>query len=70
MDITDTLRDENLNEITKLTLQADEKKKKQPLGDLWEIFHYQDQPCPRMIIVMGGPGEWLLTVMRISSSDV
>ena len=56
-----TLRDENLNEVTKLTLQGDVDKilkKKQPLGDLMEIFHYQDKPCPRLIMIMGGPGEY------------
>ena len=56
-----TLRDENLNEVTQLTLQGDVDrilKKKQPLGDLREIFHYQDEPCPRLIVIMGGPGEY------------
>ena len=56
-----TLRDKNLNEVTKLTLQGDIDrilKKKQPLGDLREIFHYHNQPCPRLIVVMGGPGEY------------
>ena len=56
-----TLRDENLNEVTKLTLQGDVDrilKKKQPLRDLWEIFHYQDKPRPRLIVIMGGPGEY------------
>ena len=57
-----TLRDENLNELTKLTLQGDVDnilKKKEPLGDLRDIFHYQDRPCPRLILIMGGPGEYL-----------
>ena len=56
-----TLRDENLNEVTKLTLQGDVDrilKKKQPLGDLRDIFHYQNKPCPRLIVIMGGPGEY------------
>ena len=56
-----TLRDDNLNEVTKLTLQGDVDrilKKKQPLGDLREIFHYENKPCPRLIVVMGGPGEY------------
>ena len=56
-----TLRDENLNEVTKLTLQGDVDrilKKKEPLGDLREIFHYQNKPCPRLIVIMGGPGEY------------
>ena len=44
-----TLRDEHLNELTRLTLQGDVDKilkKKQPLGDLRDIFHYNDEPCP------------------------
>ena len=56
-----TLRDENLNEVTKLTLQGDVDrilKKKKPLGDLREIFHYENDPSPRLIVIMGGPGEY------------
>ena len=54
------LKDENLNEVTKLTLQGDVDrilKKKQPLGNLRDIFHYENKPCPRLIVIMGGPGE-------------
>ena len=56
-----TLRDEHLNELTRLTLQGDVDKilkKKQSLGDLRDIFHYNDEPCPRLILIMGGPGEY------------
>ena len=56
-----TLRDENLNEVTKLTLQGDVDrilKKKRPLGNLRDIFHYENEPCPRLIVIMGGPGEY------------
>ena len=56
-----TLRDENLNEVSKLTLQGDVDKilkKKQPIADLRDIFHYQDEPCPRLIVIMGAPGEY------------
>jgi len=56
-----TLRDENLNEVTKLTLQGDVDrilKRKEPLCDLREIFHYENKPCPRLIVIMGGPGEY------------
>ena len=55
-----TLKDD-LNDITKLTLQGNIDrilKKKQPLGDLGEIFHYQNEPCPRLIVIIGGPGEY------------
>ena len=54
-----TLKDDNLNEITKLTLQGDVDrilKKKVPLANLREIFHYANKPCPRLIVIMGGPG--------------
>ena len=53
-----TIGDENLNEITKLTLQGDVDKilkKKAPLGDLKDIFN---KPCPRLILIMGAPGEY------------
>ena len=56
-----TWNDKNLNEITKLTLQGDVDrilKKKVPLADLREIFHYENKPCPRLIVIMGGPGEY------------
>ena len=56
-----TIRDENLNEITKLSLQGEVDKilkKKKPLGGLKDIFHYQNNPCPRLILIMGAPGEY------------
>ena len=55
-----TLRDEHLNEVTKLTLEGDVDKilkLKEPLSDVEDIFHYQNEPCPRLILIMGGPGE-------------
>jgi len=55
-----TLRDKKLNEVTKLTLQGKIDrilKKKKPLGDLRDIFHYKNKPCPRLIVIMGGPGK-------------
>ena len=55
------LRNKHLNELTRLTLQGDVDKilkKKEPLGDLTEIFHYNNEPCPRLILIMGGPGEY------------
>ena len=56
-----TLRDEHLNELIRLTLQGDVDKilkKKLPHGDLRDIFHYNDELCPRLILMMGGPGEY------------
>ena len=56
-----TLKDNDLDEVTKLTLQGDVDrilKKKVKLADLREIFHYENNPCPRLIVIMGGPGEY------------
>ena len=56
-----TLRDESLNMITELTLRGEVDKilkKKEQLGELRDIFHYQNKPCPRLILIMGGPGEY------------
>ena len=54
------LADKNLEEFTKLTLQGqlDELlQRKIPLKDLRDIFYYQDKPCPRLILILGGPGK-------------
>ena len=53
--------DKNLEEFTKFTLrgQVDELlQKKERLGDLRDIFYYQNKPCPQLILIMGGPGEY------------
>jgi len=58
-DITD--RSDQLNYVTTLTLRGGVDrilKKKQPIYDLREIFHYNNQPIPRLILIMGGPGEY------------
>ena len=55
-----TLNGEDVNEITWFTLKnaLDEvQMRKELLGELKDIFHYQNQPCPRLIFIMGGPGE-------------
>ena len=49
-----------LDKITKLTLQGEIdiiRKKKEALNGLGDIFHYQSQPCPRLILIVGGPGK-------------
>ena len=54
-----TLRD--ADEFTRLTLQGDVdkiRKKKKPLSDLRDIFHYENKPCPRLILIVGAPGEY------------
>ena len=55
-----TLNGEDVNEITRFTLKnaVDEvQMRKELLGELKDIFHYQNQPCPRLILIIGGPGE-------------
>jgi len=49
-----------LKEITKMTLQGQVDEillKKEVLGGLKDIFHYKNTNCPRLILVMGAPGE-------------
>ena len=56
-----TRADKNLEEMTRLTLQGQVDElllRKEPLGDLRDIFHYEGKPCPRLILIMGGPGEY------------
>ena len=56
-----TINDKNFDEFTRLTLQGNVDKilkKKKPLSDLKDIFHYENEPCPRLILIMGGPGEY------------
>ena len=58
-DVLCDIRDKKLNEITRHTLQGqvDEILKiKKPLKGLEDIFHYNDLPCPRLILIMGAPG--------------
>ena len=58
-DITDS--SDQLNYITTLTLRGGVDrilKKKQPIYDLREIFHYNDEPIPQLTLIMGGPGEY------------
>ena len=59
-DICNIRDHERLNEITRHTLQGqvDEILKiKEPLKrGLEDIFHYNDSPCPRLILILGAPG--------------
>ena len=53
--------DKNLEDITRLTLQGQIDElllRKVPLGDLRDIFHYENKPCPKLILIKGGPGEY------------
>lgn len=52
----------DIEEMTRLTLEGriDEVLlRKEPLHGLSDIFHYQNKPCPRILLIVGGPGEWL-----------
>ena len=56
-----TRADKNLEETTRMTLhgQVDEiLLRKERLSGLRDIFHYQNKPCPRLILIKGGPGEY------------
>ena len=52
--------DEYIDDLTQLTLQGGGvdmiMKKKKPISDLREIFHYNNEPIPRLILIMGAPG--------------
>jgi len=53
-----TRTDKNLEEITRLTLQGQVDEillRKKVLGNLKDIFN---KPCPRLILIMGAPGEY------------
>ena len=63
-EITDS--SDHLNYITKLTLRGGVDrilKKKEPIYDLMEIFHYNNEPIPRLILIMGGPGILLVAIV-------
>ena len=56
-----TRANKNLKEITRLTLQGQVDElllRKESLDDLGDIFHYENKPCPRLILIMGGPGKY------------
>ena len=63
------IRDQKLNEITRHTLhgQVDEiLKMKEPLKrGLEDIFHYNNLPCPRVILILGAPGTKRSSIYRI-----
>jgi len=49
------------HEFTKLTLQGNIDKilkKKEPLNELIDIFHYKQKPCPWLILLMRAPGKY------------
>ena len=58
--------DEYIDDLTQLTLQGGGvdviMKKKKPINDLREIFH-NNQPIPRLILVMGAQG-WHIPWLR------
>ena len=53
---------DQLNYITTLTLRGGVDrilKTKEPIYDLRDIFHYNNEPIPRLILIMGGPGNYI-----------
>ena len=52
--------DKNLGEATELTLQGQLDElllRKEQLCEIKDIFHYQNKPCPHLVLIIGGPGE-------------
>ena len=49
-----------LYDVTKITQGSGGKilKKKTSLGDIKDIFDYQNKPCAQLIVMMGGPGKY------------
>lgn len=63
-----TVEDDHIDDLTKLTLQGGADrilKKKKPINELEEIFHYNNEPIPRLILIMGGPGQYLTVMIFI-----
>ena len=52
--------DEYIDDLTQLTIRGGGvdmiMKKKKPIGDMREIFHYNNKIIPRLILIMGAPG--------------
>ena len=48
------------NDITELTSKGEVDKilREKKSLDLKEIFYYEDKPCPRLVLIIGGPGEY------------
>ena len=61
--------DEYIDDLTQLTIQGGGvdmiMKKKKPISDLREIFHYNNEPIPRLILIMGAPGWYSNTIVMI-----
>ena len=59
-----TLRDDYIDNLVKLQSRGGVNKllKKKTINDLSmrEIFHYNNEQIPRLILVVGGPGECLI----------
>ena len=54
-----TLLDDYIDDLKKLQSRGgvDKLLKKKAVNDLREIFHYNNEPIPRLILIVGGPGE-------------
>ena len=59
-------KDKSLHETVKLSQQGQVDKiltKKQPLDGLEDIFYDQNKHCPRLILITGGAGEHIHTLL-------
>ena len=54
-----TLPDDYIDDLKNLQSWGgvDKLLKKKAINNLREIFHYNNEPIPRLILVVGGPGE-------------
>ena len=64
-----SIHDKRLNEITRHTLQGQVDEilniKEQLKRGLEDIFHYNDSPCPRLILILGAPGNNIICVTKL-----
>ena len=60
-----TLNDEDLTRFTLKKAVDKVQMRKELLGELRDIFHHHDKPCPRLILIMGGPGEYYKVLMVV-----
>ena len=54
-----TLQEDYIDNLIKLQSWGGvDKILKKKINNLREIFHYNNKPIPRLILVVGGPGEY------------
>ena len=53
------IKDEKLIETNRHILQGQVDKileNREPIKSLEEVFHYNNLPCPRLLLILGAPG--------------